>query len=100
MMSENVDDLLSVFNSSSGSNPIAKNNLLTPVVHHHTEYEAGILPRSIDGPARQSARDFLNVFLCVPTINSKRVQFHQLAAIVLVDAILLAIFRLVQFFSS
>ena len=39
-----------------------------------------------DSTAREGARDLLNVLLRVAAVNAERVQFHQLARVVLVDA--------------
>ena len=39
-----------------------------------------------DGPTGKAARDFLHIFLRVTTIDAERVQLHQLARVVFVDA--------------
>ena len=43
-------------------------------------------PRREDRPARETARNFLHVLLRVTAINAERVQFHQFARVVFIDA--------------
>ena len=42
--------------------------------------------RRKDGPASETTRNFLHVFLCVAAVNAERVQLHQFARVVLIDA--------------
>ena len=58
------------------------------VVHLRAEDEAAALLRAIDRPARQDARDFDHVLLRVAAVHAERVQLHQLARVVLVQAAL------------
>ena len=51
------------------------------------EAEAAALPRLLDRPAGERARDLGDVLLRVAAVDAERVQLHQLAAVVLVQAL-------------
>src|SRR5207237_6820807 len=57
------------------------------VVETRREPKSAPLPRALDRPAREGARDLGNVLLRVATVDAERVQLHQLAAVVLVEAL-------------
>ena len=64
------------------------------VVHLRAEDEAAALLRPIDRPAREDARHLDDVLLRVAAVDAERVQLHQLARVVLVEAALRPLLRL------
>src|SRR5215213_4633368 len=112
-MRENVEHHQSVFHPTARRDLVTENELLAVVMRAHVEEESsgsalhGVAPSCVaaltvtrhdrrhccraatrleDGPTRKTTRHFLHIFLSVTTIDSERVQFHQLACVVLVDA--------------
>ena len=57
------------------------------VVQPRVEREAAALPRVVDRPPREGARDLGHVLLRVAAVHAERVQLHQLAAVVLVETL-------------
>ena len=101
---EYVQDLLAVLDASAARNLLAEHNLLAVVVEARREEEgagaavlSGVVAvdaaaaRLVDSPSGERARDLLYVLLCVAAVNAQRVQLHQLARVVLVDAVLLSL---------
>ena len=86
MRREHVEHALALVLAVSGREALAEDDLLARVVHLRPEDEPAALLRTIDGPAGQRARHFDDVFLRVAAVDAERVQFHQLAAVVLVQA--------------
>ncbi len=63
---------------------MAEDDLRTVVMLLGMESElAGLL---VNRPARKAARDFLHVLLSVAAIDAERMQLHDLAGVILVDA--------------
>src|ERR1051326_6054625 len=119
MMGENVEHHQSVFHAATGGNLMTENNLLAVVVCAWVEKErtgssphgiaesgvaltitrqdhghcCGAAARLKDRPTGKAARHFLAVLLRVTTVDAERVQFHQLARVVLVDAASLLLLR-------
>src|SRR6185503_16750 len=111
MMREYVEHHQSVFHTTTGRNLVPENSLLAVVMRAHVEEERSSSPahriahscialtvarhgriqsgsaatRLEDSPTGKTTRHFLHVFLRVTTIDSERVQFHQLARVVFVD---------------
>src|SRR5205085_759422 len=101
---EYVQDLLAVLHASAARNLLAEHNLLAVVVEARREEEgagaavlSGVVAvdaaaaRLVDSPAGERARNLLHVLLRVAAVNAQRVQLHQLACVVLVDAALLSL---------
>src|ERR1700686_3940858 len=102
MMRDDIQDHQAVLYSSAGGNLVAQHNLFAVVMHAGSENEfsrefaripshqssrcRASAARLKDGPASEATRNFLHVFLCVSAINAERVQFHQLARVIFVDA--------------
>src|SRR5436309_1076971 len=86
MSCQDFDHAAPVGNSTTGRYRDAKHDLGAVIVHPRTVHKTAALKRTIDGPAREAARDLLNIFLCVAAIDAQRMELHQLAGIVLVDA--------------
>src|SRR6185369_7200821 len=101
-----VEHFQSVIHSAAAGNLVTENDLLAVVMRARIEEEragrstchfvaasvhcAGICICSTawleDGPAGETSRDFLHVFLRVTTVDAECVQLHQLARVVFVDA--------------
>src|SRR5688572_10431609 len=101
MRREDVEYLLAVGLSAAGLDDVAEHDLLPGIVDARLEDEAPAafhptapsprggapgLPRVLDRPARERARDFGHVLLRIAAVDAERVQLHQLAAVVLVES--------------
>src|SRR5262249_48615179 len=119
-MREDVEHHQSVFHSATRGDLVTKNRLLAVIMCARIEEEStgsplhGLAHSSValisarhdsghcgraaarleDGPTGKATRDFLHVLLRVTTIDSERVQFHQLARVVLVDTASLSLLLL------
>src|ERR1051325_621502 len=120
MMREDVEHHQTVFHAATCRNLVTENHLLAVVMCAGVEEErAGSAPHRVaesrialtvarqdhgghcgsaaarleNGPTGKAARYLLHVFLRVTAINSERVQFHQLARVVFVDAASLLLLR-------
>ncbi len=109
MMGHDIQNHQPVFFSTTGRDLVAQHNLFAVVVHRgHKSEGARILAQHVqtpavharvrrnpgptrrnDGPTREATRDFLHVFLGVAAVNAERMQFHQLARVIFIDAALL-----------
>ena len=63
-----------------------QHDLPAVVVHARLEAVSAARAWRRDRPARETPGNFLHVFLGVPALDAERVQFHQLARVVLVQA--------------
>src|SRR5439155_10649761 len=77
---------LAVVRAAARGYPQAEDGLLAAVVHERTEDEARGVARTVDRPARERARHLGDVLLRVAAVDAERVQLHQLARVVLVEA--------------
>ena len=68
---------------------VPEHDLLLAIVNPRLEPEAASLARTDDGPAGEGAGDVDHVLLRVAAVHAERVQLHQLAAVVFVEAALL-----------
>src|SRR5690349_7138936 len=119
MMREDVEHHQSIFHSATGRNFVTEYYLLAIVMRAWIEEERagralhGLAQSSValtgvrhdrgncgsaaarlkDGPTGKATRHFLHVLLRVATIDSERVQLHQLARVVLVDTASLLLLR-------
>src|SRR5262245_9662738 len=100
-MREDVEHHQAVLDSAPRRNLVAQDYLLAVVVYalvkkeaagiatcaftRHRIHRRSTAARLEDGPAGKTARDFLNVLLCVTAVNAECVQFHELARVVLID---------------
>src|SRR5262249_34912481 len=84
MFRKDIDDYFAIANST-GIDLMSKNSLFSVVVQARAEDKFTTALGPFDGPSGQSACDFLNVLLRTAAINAKRVQFHQLAGVILVN---------------
>src|SRR5439155_24602128 len=80
------EHFLAIFLAAAGLDRVAQHVLFTVVVHPRIEAVAAALTRLRDGPARKAARHFDDVLLRVAAVHAERVQLHQLAAVVFVQA--------------
>ena len=84
---EDVEHLLAVGLAAARLDDVAEHHLLAGVVQARVEREAAALPRAVDRPAGERARHLGDVLLRVAAVDAERVQLHQLAAVVLVEAL-------------
>src|SRR5262249_58012038 len=82
---EDVEDLFAV-PFAARLDDMSQHDFLPVVVPAWIEREASALPRPIDRPAGERARHFRYVMLCVAAVDAERVQLHQFAPVVLVEA--------------
>ena len=90
---EDVEHLLAVALTAARLDRVAEHQLRAGVVHARLEDEPAAEARILDRPAGQGPRDFLHVLLRVAAVHAERVQLHQLAGVVLVEAAAAAILR-------
>src|SRR5262249_30863676 len=91
---EEVEHLLAVILAAAGPDVVPEDDLLSFVVEPRLEPERAAVAWLIDRPAGERARDIDDVGLRVAAVHAERVQLHQLAAVVLVEAALLLLLRL------
>src|SRR5262245_4314211 len=94
MTSQEVDHGLAVLHPAACVNLLPEHGLLAVVVHKRSKDKLSTLTRTINSPARQTARDFLHILLGVASFDTKRVKLHDLTRVVLVDTRLAALKRL------
>ena len=87
MLREDVEHLEPVVHAAARGDGHAEHVLLAFIVDLFVELEIAALPRFADGPAGEAAGHFGHVLLGVAAIDAERVQFHQLAAVVFVQAL-------------
>ena len=87
MVRQNFEHLQPVAHAAARGNGDAEHVLLAFVVHPLVEFEIRRPLRFADRPSGKAARDFSDVLLRVAAIDAQRVQFHQLAAVVLIQAL-------------
>ena len=74
----------------AGINLVAQHHLrLSDRASRSSNQNSRIAPRLCDGPAGEAARHFDHVLLRVAAVDAERVQLHQLAAVIFVQAALL-----------
>src|SRR5690349_11152818 len=94
MPSHNVQHAFAFILAVTGGELLSEDHLLARVGDRRVEdVFAGL---SIECPSGERARDFLHVLLGVPAVDAERVQFHQLASVVLVQAATAALLRLLE----
>ena len=86
MPHQDVDDALAVALAAARRNRVAEHALAARIVGARPEEIRAALARLIDGPAGEAARHFGDVLLGVAAVHAERVQLHQLAGVVLVEA--------------
>ena len=86
MVRQDVDDRLAIFDAAARRNLVAEHRLFAVVMHERAEDEAAAAARLHNRPAGEAARDLLNVLLRVAAFDAQRVQLHQLARVVFIDA--------------
>ena len=65
---------------------MSEDDLVSGLVHARLEVEAAAFVGLLDGPAGKDLCDFGDIFLRVAAVHAERVQFHQFAAVVFVQA--------------
>ena len=82
---QNIQDFFAVFHST-GVNLMPEDGFRAVVVNAIVEEEFGVAARLLDRPSGKGLCDIDDVVLRVAAIDAERVQFHQLAAIIFVQA--------------
>ena len=90
---QNVEDFLAVFHSAL-VNLVSEHGLHAGVMEALFKEKFRIAPRLPDAPSGERLRDVDDVILRVSAIHAERVQFHQLAPVILIQAALLFRFRI------
>src|SRR5687767_4124851 len=85
-MDENIDHLECIFLASASGDLHAKYGFFALIVHEGVKLEAAATARIPYGPAGEASGDFSDVLLRVAAIHTERVQLHQLARVILVEA--------------
>src|SRR5690242_3880850 len=91
MVRKNIEHLQTIAHAAAGRNDVPEHNLLALIVHAVVVLESAAFARTGDRPPRKAARHFYDIALRVASINTQRVQFQQLAPIILVETALLAL---------
>src|SRR5882672_2756010 len=86
MTSQDVEHLLSIFDPATTGDMHAEHDLLAGVVRRGLKGERSAHDDIVNSPSSQTAGHFLNVSLRIPAVNAERVQLHQLARVVLIEA--------------
>ena len=84
MTREDIDNVQAVLLGAARWKDMTENDLFLPIVSGGIELKLGVFVRVIDRPAGKRPRDCNDVLLRVTSIHAQRVQFHQLARVVLV----------------
>src|SRR5438093_12148258 len=87
VMGQKVEDLQSIVHTAARRNPIAQDRFLTGIVNPWLEIELRFALQPSNSPASEATRDFLHVFLRVTAVDAQRVEFHQLARVLLVETV-------------
>src|SRR5678815_1255034 len=85
MVGQNIDDIEAILLPSTARKLVTKDKLFLSVVPGRIELKLRVLRGVVDRPARECTRYCNNVILSISPINAERVQFEQLAAVVLIE---------------
>src|SRR6266567_8431676 len=86
MCRQNVEHTFAIPNASARKKLVAEHSLLAVIVQTGTVQEQSFLVWFLNGPAGETARNFLHVLLRVSAIHAHRVQLHQFARVIFVEA--------------
>src|SRR6476620_3173250 len=84
MVGKDVDHLKRVLLATTCRNSVSEHRLFLEVVHEWREHKLRILGIS-NGPAGEAARDGNHIILRIAAVDTERVQFHDLPAIIFVQ---------------
>ena len=85
MSRDEIENVLAFLDAAPSRKLPAENDLFAGVVRLRPEDEVAA-PGDVDAPAGERSRDLDHVFLRVTTVDAERVQLHQLARVVLIEA--------------
>src|SRR5262249_9664169 len=85
MPSQNIEYRQAVAYATARRNRSPENYLGSLIVHPRAKDKSTVLIRAVDSPTCEAARHLLDVLLSVSSVDSERVQLHQLSSIVLID---------------
>ena len=85
MPGQEVEDPVSFLGAAHGRDRSSQYRLLTPVVHPAVEDGSRVSPRFRDRPAGEGETGLADVLLSVSSVHAERVEFEELAGVVLVD---------------
>src|SRR5579862_776984 len=83
---QNVEDLDPVFHAMPGANLAPEHAFFAEIVHGRSKDKFATHPRPVNGPPREAARYFNNIFLGITSIHAQGVEFHHFASVVFIQA--------------
>src|SRR5262245_9170611 len=86
MMSKDIDHIKPILFAATAGMSVPKYVFVLSIMEGRIELELSIFRLIKDRPASKSARDRDYVLLRIPSIDTERMQFQQLARIVFVEA--------------
>src|SRR5438874_10686266 len=86
MRCQYIQHPLAVSDTTAGQNFVTEHEFLAVVMQSGAIKKQTLLVWLLDGPSRKAARDFLHVLLRVAAVNAERVQLHQLARVIFIEA--------------
>src|ERR1041385_48816 len=86
MHREYIKNAFAVSVTAARENPVTENDFFAIVVKSGTINKQPLLVRLLNGPAAETTRHLLHVFLRVTAIDAQRMQLHQLARVIFVEA--------------
>ena len=86
MLCKYIEHLFRVPDTAAGRDPGAEDDFLSVVVLYRIVVKNAFVIRLADRPTGEAAGDLLNVFLRIAAVNPERVQLHQFAGVVLINA--------------
>ena len=86
MRCQDVEHTFAIPNASARKNLVAEHSFLAVIVQTGTVQKQSFLVWFLNGPAGETARNFLHVLLGVSAIHAHRVQLHQFARVIFVEA--------------
>src|SRR5207237_10798631 len=86
MRCQNVQHAFAVRDSAAGQNFVTEHDFLTVIMQSRPIEKETLLVWLLNGPATEATRDFLYVLLCVSAVDAERMQLHQPARIIFLEA--------------
>src|SRR5687767_7953310 len=86
MIGEDLEHALAIFLAAAGGDLYTQYYFFAVIVQALIEIEARFFAVALNCPAGKAARHFRDILLCIAAVDTKRMQLHQLARIVLIEA--------------
>ena len=88
MRGQNIQHFFTIVHATAGWNDVAEYNFLAFIVQLVVVEKAASFARLENGPAGEAARHLRYILLRITAVHAERVQLHQLAAVVFIQAAL------------